>query len=197
MSPELAMQLADTAGLLIDSGTDYLANKLRKPELLKKIRQQRELEEAYKERIWGEGQGGGFSTHLFDHDNNYFLKTFMPALGAAAQSWYQFGADSIEKGVNKLQEKKLAQAETSDDTKQSVPEDTIEAQGTPNQIAQNTGTTLMADPVGKTSNSLYIPGHSLNTLNSFGQKPSSGGFGGNMYSALYAKEGTKLVPRPK
>ena len=192
MNAEAWMQLGKIVSNGIDGLGNLAADKTNEKKTQEDLQEQRELEESYRERILGPGQGGGFSGHLASRDESK-LKYFMPAI----QSATEFGYYQLADFLNKLKKKKPASApdnnnpnDTSDVGTEPVNEEPVQAQGTQTEPVTNLGMTPTWHPVGMTSNPSF-GGIVEDFKSNFGQKP----LGALMQQ--YAKKGTKLVPRQK
>lgn len=196
MNAETWMQLGRIGFNAIDGLGNWAADKINEKKTQEDLHEQRELEESYRERILGPGQGGGFSGHLASRDESK-LKYFMPAIQSATEFGYSQLADLLG---NKLKKKKPASAsdnnnpnETSDAGTEPIDEEPVQAQGTQTTPATNLGMTPTWHPVGMTSSPSF-GGIVEDFKSNFGQKP----LGALMQQYdISAKKGAKLIPRQK
>lgn len=195
MNAETWTQLGQIGFNAIDGLGNWAADKLNEKKIKEDLQEQRELEESYRERILGPGQGGGFSGHLASRDESK-LKYFMPAIQSTAEFGYSQLADFLG---NKLKKKKPASDpdnnpnDTSDAETEPINEEPVQAQGTQTAPVTNLGMTPTWHPVGMTSNPSF-EGIAEDFKSNFGQKP----LGTLMQQyGVSAKKGTKLIPRQK
>lgn len=196
MNTEAWMQLGKIGFNAIDGLGNWAADKLNEKKIKEDLQEQRELEESYRERILGPGQGGGFSGHLASRDESK-LKYFMPAIQSAAEFGYYQLADLLN---NKAKKKKPASDpdnnnpnDTSDAGTEPINEEPVQAQGTQSTPTTNLGSTPTWHPVGMTSNPSF-GGIVEDFQSNFGQKPL-----GTLIQqyGVSAKKGAKLIPRQK
>lgn len=191
MNAETWMQLGRIGFNAIGGLGNWVADKINEKKIQEDLQEQRELEESYRERILGPGQGGGFSGHLASRDESK-LKYFMPTIQSVAEFGYYQLADLLG---NKLKKKPASTSDNNpnDVGTEPINEEPIQAQGVQTTPVTNLGMTPTWHPVGMTSNSSF-GGIVEDFKSNFGQKPL-----GTLIQqyGISAKKGVKLIPRQK
>lgn len=197
MSSEFGMQAAQVGLNLVDGLGNMWADKVREKKIKEELQEQRELEESYRERMLGPGQGGGFSEHLASHDQSN-TKYFMPAIASAAEMGYYQLATNIPEWIKKFKAKRAAKdsnsvknpEDTGDATAEGLTDIPVAAAGEGNPSVQNNiGMNSTGNPVG-----MAFPGNLI--MGSEGYDAESLANSAQI-AMMYAKKGTKLIPRQK
>lgn len=120
MNAAAGMQLAQIGLQAVDGLGNMWADKITRKKRAEELEEQRQLEESYRERILGPGQGGGFSTHLGKVN---YLDYFMPAIQSAVMFGATSAADAIQGWSEKRKQKKAEKlAGTNQPAETNVPE---------------------------------------------------------------------------
>lgn len=196
MGAETWMQLGRIGFNAIDGLGNWWADKINEKKTQEDLQEQRELEESYRERILGSGQGGGFSGHLASRDESK-LKYFMPTIQSATEMGTYQLATHIPSWLNKMKKKPAKDANsvekpdnTGDATADGLTDVPIAAAGTGNPSVQNNlGMNSTGNPVG-----MAFPGNLI--MGSEGMDAEQLASVAKI-AMMFAKKGTKLIPRQK
>lgn len=197
MGAETWMQLGRIGFNAIDGLGNWWADKINEKKTQEDLQEQRELEESYRERILGPGQGGGFSGHLASRDESK-LKYFMPTIQSAAEMGTYQLATNIPEWIKKFKAKRAAKdsnsvgnpENTGDATAEGLTDIPIAAAGEGNPSVQNNlGMNSTGNPVGMAFPDNLIMGSEGMDAEQLASVAK--------IAMMFAKKGTKLIPKQK
>lgn len=138
MDAAAGMYLAQMGLQTIDGLGNMWADKVTRKKRAEELEEQRQLEESYRERLLGPGQGGGFSTHLGKVN---YLDYFMPAIQSAVMFGATSAADAIQGWSEKRKQKKAEKlAGTDQPVENNVPSEPTSPENPSESLEQ-----IMAD----------------------------------------------------